>query len=97
MYIEKKNPYLFDCGISNVIDIVKMLRGRGKIPASVFWESSMWRHASTNDDINVKGPVQENCVFCGTGMMMEVIENKWEIDEEMERPHVSEDTRTLLK
>lgn len=41
----------------------------------------MWRHASTNDDINIKGPVQESCVFCGTGMMMEVIENKWKIDE----------------
>ncbi|KAA1286410.1 hypothetical protein BVZ28_10225 [Alcaligenes faecalis] len=42
----------------------------------------MWHHASTNDDINIMGPTQEICIFCRTGMMMEVIENKWQIDED---------------
>ena len=30
MYIDKTTPHLFDRGVANIVDIVKMLRGSAK-------------------------------------------------------------------
>jgi restriction system protein len=40
----------------------------------------MWRHALPSEDINVHFK-QDKCVFCGTNVIVESIENRWQLDE----------------